>query len=633
MSFDQKWQPTAFACGGTDRHCLQQRLACESTQANPNRWNPLSTPPGDAVAVGARSPSLTRSSLASGGVCTPRDDRPDARSTPADSPILLRSHTQPSVEELALEWQTHARHAKKPHGQALTDCQPGRQLHSSPQAPSEETRDKEVSRSPPALTTTTPGVHQQRCHPHSQPESTGTDQVSVVSILPRKTTSGVHQQRRDPTKRRSPPKHRMGVWRPPHRCNNDVTTPPDILRFDPTPPFLPPLSLPRHATRDSHTSQVDDDNGHALYDLRVPRRPAMRHLSFHGVLFRGVSADRLAGPPSPVPSVRPLLKRGKRPSLVWIESRKDEEEPGLVPYEHLDVNHLMQVPGNEGYIGRSLLDIRGNVLRGRERNEDAIFVWYVDEFRPVKNLITNQTIHGTLPTLIGDTLGEMIWAGPMVIAVREDSTAMDPRRCKDITLEAYRDAIDYLGFYRDGHGSVTDGIGATTPFAKRLLGARSGKVAGVRVNCARDRATNGGIDLAAVRVPKMHPLFNLEGDDPLPIPEMLGHIWVAKVYGGGSGPTRGLENSMAQLLFIRPEVQNGRWVGSQEKYGIEGSVSGNVLIVDRTMHTVREEEVRSVCKFIQDVAVPLMTEEAARAPDGEDRIMGAIKEAAGRYME
>jgi hypothetical protein len=64
----------------------------------------------------------------------------------------------------------------------------------------------------------------------------------------------------------------------------------------------------------------------------------------------------------------------RKPSLVWIESRKDEDKPGLAPYEHLEVGHLMQIPGNEGYIGRSLLDIRGNALRGRERNEDAIFV-------------------------------------------------------------------------------------------------------------------------------------------------------------------------------------------------------------------------------------------------------------------
>jgi hypothetical protein len=251
----------------------------------------------------------------------------------------------------------------------------------------------------------------------------------------------------------------------------------------------------------------------------------------------------------------------------------------------------------------------------------------------VNNLITNQTIHGTLPTLIGDTLGEKIWAGPMVIAAREDSTAMDPRRCKDITLEAYRDAIDSLGFYRDGYGSKIDGIGATTPFAKNLLGRRSGKVAGVCVNCARDRATHGGVDLSVVPVPKMHPLFNLEGDDLLPIPDITGHAWVAKAYGRGSGVTRGLENYMARLLFIRLRVENGSWVGSREKYGIEGAGSGSVLIVDRTMREIREEDVRSTCKLIEEVVVPLMTEEAAKAPDGVRRITEAIEEAAGRYMD
>lgn len=323
---------------------------------------------------------------------------------------------------------------------------------------------------------------------------------------------------------------------------------------------------------------------------------------------------------------------GKKPSLVWIESRKDEEEPGLVQYEHLDVNHLMQVPGNEGYIGRSLLDIRGNVLRGRERNEDAIFVWYVDEFRPVKNLITNQTVHGTPPTLIGDTLGEMIWKGPMVIALREDSAAMDPPRCKDITLEAYRDAIDYLGFYRDGHGSVTDGFGAETPFAERLLGSRSGKTVGVRVNCVRERDTPGGTEMMPVQVPKMHPLFNLESDDPLPIPDILGHSWVAKAYGKGSGGTRGLQNPMAKLLFTRLNVKDGRWVGAQEHHGIEGEGSGSFLIVDRTRHEIREEEVRSMCKLIEDVVIPLMTEETAELSNGRQIITEAIRSAADKYL-
>jgi hypothetical protein len=71
--------------------------------------------------------------------------------------------------------------------------------------------------------------------------------------------------------------------------------------------------------------------------------------------------------------------------------------------------------------------IRCNFLRGRERSEDATVVWYINEFRQVQNLITNQTVHGTVPTLIGDGLDKMVWAGPMVIVMREDSAVMDPR--------------------------------------------------------------------------------------------------------------------------------------------------------------------------------------------------------------
>jgi hypothetical protein len=62
----------------------------------------------------------------------------------------------------------------------------------------------------------------------------------------------------------------------------------------------------------------------------------------------------------------------------------------------------------------------------------------------------------------------------MIVVLREDSTVMIPRLSKDISLEAYRDLIDYLGFYRDGEGSITDGIGARTPSAKMFLDSKGG---------------------------------------------------------------------------------------------------------------------------------------------------------------
>jgi hypothetical protein len=48
--------------------------------------------------------------------------------------------------------------------------------------------------------------------------------------------------------------------------------------------------------------------------------------------------------------------------------------PRRAPYKHDEIDHLIHILGNDSYIGRALLDIRGNLLRGRERNKDAVFI-------------------------------------------------------------------------------------------------------------------------------------------------------------------------------------------------------------------------------------------------------------------
>lgn len=83
---------------------------------------------------------------------------------------------------------------------------------------------------------------------------------------------------------------------------------------------------------------------------------------------------------------------------------------------------------------------------GRRENADTVNIWYLNPDFPVASLTTNRTLHGTIPTLIGDTWGETIFKGPMVVVVKEGN-ASDPRRIKDVTLTAYRDAVDYLGYY------------------------------------------------------------------------------------------------------------------------------------------------------------------------------------------
>lgn len=237
-----------------------------------------------------------------------------------------------------------------------------------------------------------------------------------------------------------------------------------------------------------------------------------------------------------------------KPRLVWVDSKADENQSD---YLHPDLDQLLRVPGSQGYIGRGLHFVRGNRLRGRKENADTVNIWYLDPGFPIASLTTNQTVHGTIPTLIGDTWGETIFKGPMVVVVKEGN-AFDPRRIRDVTPTAYRDAIDYLGYYIETQGSMVDGCGAETTLAQNVIAKeRAGKTMGWRINCKHDRVTLGLGDMSPVAVPRAHPLFRLEGDDPLDIPIMLGFDWVAKVYNRSGKDEAGLENEMAQLLLLR----------------------------------------------------------------------------------
>ncbi|RTE78550.1 hypothetical protein BHE90_006939 [Fusarium euwallaceae] len=250
----------------------------------------------------------------------------------------------------------------------------------------------------------------------------------------------------------------------------------------------------------------------------------------------------------------------ERPSLVWIDTKKNEYE--AKPNFHPVLDQLLHIPGNE-YIGRGLRQIKGNILRGRPSNPDTIHLWFLDPDMPTRNIKTNQAIHGTVPTLIGDTWGEFIWKGPVVAVMRKGS-GFEPRHSTDITLTAYRDAIDYLGYYRDTIGSMIE-PGQDDHFSKRVLADRTSKVIGVRINCRRDQATRHEPQMVEVAMPKTHPLFNLEGDDPCDIPLLFGLELVAKAYNSGiykednGPPSDDLKNPLAELLLTTTSVKNGEW--------------------------------------------------------------------------
>ncbi|KFY18469.1 hypothetical protein V493_08595 [Pseudogymnoascus sp. VKM F-4281 (FW-2241)] len=280
-----------------------------------------------------------------------------------------------------------------------------------------------------------------------------------------------------------------------------------------------------------------------------------------------------------------------RPSLLWVDSKESPNSPG---YFNPVLNHLLTVPGAKGYVGCGLAP-------------------YLDDHE-YQGLPTNQSIHGTWPTLIGDTWGDFIWKGP-IVAVLKQGRAFDPHLLKDVTLTSYRDAIDYLGYYRDTYGSMIDGPGAEAHLARRTLQERATKVKGVRINCPADQVARQEDQFVLVDVPKTHPLFNLEGDDPFSIPHVLGHRWVAKRYTPAKKltPTPDFANPPARHLLLQAGLQSDVW-GALHSWW-DGPI-GSLLIVDRLGGNLSLPLVRAMRSFIEQRIAPLMTDERKATQEG-----------------
>jgi hypothetical protein len=159
--------------------------------------------------------------------------------------------------------------------------------------------------------------------------------------------------------------------------------------------------------------------------------------------------------------------------------------------------------------------------------------------------------------------------------------------------------------YRDTSGSVIDESGTKSHWGKTVLAEGGRKVQGVRINCPADQAERKEADMVAVSVPGTHPLFNIEGDDPLEISELCGHCWVTKGYSPGAGSViavnvangPGLESPVARLLGLHTMVQDGKWVWC--KGPSDGAPTGSILVVDRNRKDLDVSEVRTMCACIE----------------------------------
>jgi hypothetical protein len=274
------------------------------------------------------------------------------------------------------------------------------------------------------------------------------------------------------------------------------------------------------------------------------------------------------------------------------------------------LDQVLQIPGQTGYVGRGVQIVRGNIFRGRPTFLDSLNIRYLDKYG-TENLPINDTLHGGPDAICADGWGDKFWNGP-VVAYLKAGNDFDAKKMTDMNLTTYRDAIDYLAYFRDGVGSMIDRPGSEAHLSKRVMETRAGKVKGVRVNCSDDQAGDPTRQFVPVNVPRMHPLFGMEGDGPLVIMENLGESWVVYRYTGYQDPSADeSQNANAKLLLLAIAEYT---VGTTDWGKVEDwhrpRTTGSLLIVNRSKEDLDVCKVQAACRLIEERIVPLLSSES-----------------------
>jgi hypothetical protein len=277
------------------------------------------------------------------------------------------------------------------------------------------------------------------------------------------------------------------------------------------------------------------------------------------------------------------------------------------------LDQLLHVPDQAGYVGCGLQIVRGNILRGRPKFLDSLNIWYIGD-HVTDQLPVNDTLHGGRYSACADGWGEKFWRGP-VVAYLKAGNDLDAKKMKNMTLTAYPDAIDYLGYYCETIGSMIDQPGSSAHRSKVIMGERSGKVKGVRLNCDGDAAGDPSRRFVSVDVPRNYPLFTLQGDDPLEIPQHFDEDWVVYRYNGYKDPSAPeAQNHFGKLLQL---VISEEYLETTERSQIEidtgmaewgkvpdhrqADTTGRLLLVSQSKGDVDVRKAKAICEMIGHV--------------------------------
>ncbi|KAF4943179.1 hypothetical protein FSARC_14996, partial [Fusarium sarcochroum] len=170
-------------------------------------------------------------------------------------------------------------------------------------------------------------------------------------------------------------------------------------------------------------------------------------------------------------------------------------------------------------------------------------------------------------------------------------------------------------------------------FSKRILADRVSKVISIHVNCLRDQIDRQEPQIVEVTIPKTHPLFNLEGDDPCDIPSLFGIDLIAKSYSSNQSSdddtpsADDLQNPLAQLLLMTTSVKDGKWVRSPiyRRHLSQGSI----LFVSRSKQDIKTDDVHKFCNLIKEIAMPFILKENASSPGAKRRLLSQLAEEGG----
>lgn len=299
-----------------------------------------------------------------------------------------------------------------------------------------------------------------------------------------------------------------------------------------------------------------------------------------------------------------MVNKTRKPQLHWL----DAEEIAQGHFEP-NLTQILHVPGQTGHIGRGIEIVRGNILRGRPRFPDSLNIRYLDD-TDTDELPVNDTLHDEHAVASENGETNRIWRGP-IIAFLKAGNDFDAKKMTDMTLTAYRDAIDYLHYFYDGIGSMIDQPGPDAVRSKYVMENRSAKVKGVRINCEGDQAGDPTRQLLSVDVPRTHPVFTIEDSDPMDIAQAFGESWVVYRYAGYQDSSveeaQNFYGSMLQLAVAKYLVMDDSW-GVIPDWRLPNT-SGSLLVVDQAENDLDIRKVEAVCRLIEARVLPLLLSE------------------------